>query len=94
MGNSGLKSVKWVLLCDGEPDYGDNFHRVGLSCEELKEFRESEYKMYEEINEALFEERKQIQREKRQQRERARKEAMEEPVLPLPEKELCEYEKL
>ena len=44
--------------------------------------------------EAFLEERKQIQKEKRQQKEMERKEAMEEPVPPLPEKELCEYEKL
>ena len=42
----------WSGHC--ESDYGDNFHREGLSGEELKE----------------------------------------EPVAPLPEKELCEYEKL
>ena len=60
-----------IVSGDSEPDYGDNFHREGLSGEELREFRESENKMYE----AFFEERKQIQRDKSQQKVKGRKEA-------------------
>ena len=74
----------------GEPEHGDNFECEGLSGEELRKFREEENKMYEAINE----ERKKAQEEKRKEKERDRKEAMNNPVKPLPDKELCEYEKM
>ena len=84
------ESGEYYWTGDGEPEYGDNFVNEGVSAEELKQFREEENKMFEE----MLEERKQIQKEKRKQRQRERKEAMDTPVQPLPEKELCEYEKL
>ena len=74
----------------GEPEHGDNFECEGLSGEELRKFREEENKMYEAINK----ERKKAQKENRKQKERDRKEAMNNPLEPLPEKELCEYEKM
>ena len=84
------ESGEYYWTGDGEPEYGDNFVNEGLSAEELKQFREEENKMFEE----MLEERKKIQKDKRKQKQKEMKEAMDTPIQPLPEKELCEYEKL
>ena len=43
--------------------------------------------------EEMLEERKKIQKDKIKQKQKEMQEAMDTPIQPLPEKELCEYEK-
>ena len=76
---------------EGEPEYNDDGYECeGLTGEDLKKFREEENKMFE----AFAEERKKNEQERRKQKERERKEAMNNPLKPLPTRELCEYERL
>ena len=74
----------------GDPEYGDTFSFEAPTPEELKRFREDE----EKISKAMLEEKKRLQKEKRKKIQKEQKEAMDKPLDPIPEKELCEYEKL
>ena len=70
------------------PNYRDNFKYEPPSAEEIRKCREEEYKIYE----AFEMERKQIQKEKRNQKQLEMQEAIKTPDLPLPDRELCQYE--
>ena len=74
----------------GDPEYGDTFCFEAPTPEELKKLREDE----EKISKAMLEEKKRLQKEKRKKIQKEQKEAMDKPLDPIPEKELCEYEKL
>ena len=83
----------------------DDYHWVGEGeppeIDKEPEYKPLSAKQLEEIQrqqdiqlEAIIEEQKKKAREKRKQKEEELKAAMQHPVPPLPEKEMCEYEKL
>ena len=74
----------------GEPETLDNFSYSAPTDEEVKLFRQAENDMYEEQRKLKKEE----EREKQRMKNEERKEAMRNPIDALPEKELCEYEKI
>ena len=75
---------------EGEPNYGDTFSFSPPTEEEIQISREAERKECE----YLIEERKKNLKEKRRLKQLERKEAMAIALEPLPERELCPYEKL
>ena len=89
---------EWV--CDGEYGYywsgegepkseNDSFKNEVLTQERIEELRKEE----EEQDAAIKKIRKEEEKEKRRLREKVRKESMNIPLDPLPERELCAYEK-
>ena len=80
----------YVWVGEGEPDYGDSFSYSPLNEDEKKLQREAERKECEDF----IEERKKNLKEKRRLKQIERKEAMAIALDPLPERELCPYEKL
>ena len=72
-----------------EPEVIDDGPEV-LTEQELLEVESQQ----EEHLEAMMEEQRMEAREKRRKRYQRQKEVMATPIDPLPEKELCEYEKL
>ena len=75
---------------DGEPKYGDTFCPEEPTEEEIQLRREAERKECEHF----IEERKKKLKEKRRLKQLERKEEMAIPLEPLPERELCPYEKV
>jgi hypothetical protein len=73
-----------------EPDYQENFCYSPPTKEEKKLAKEAEEKEMQDY----FENKKKTLKEKRKQKQAERKEAMAIPVAPIPEKELCAYEKI
>ena len=86
--NGEMDEYYWVGEGEPIPIVDDFDERQQMTKEDLKLLREHEEKELEDF----MKERKKIQREKRRQKEKERKEAMNKPVLPLPERELCDYE--
>ena len=95
----GEKNGEWCYQAEsgeyfwsgtGEPEYGDTFTYEAPTPEELKRCREEE----EKINKAMLEEKKRLKKEKRKKVQKEQKEAMDRPLDPIPQKELCEYEKM
>ena len=84
------ESGEWYWTGEQEPNYGDTFCYSPPTEEERKIMREAEEREFE----WFMEERKRKQTEKRKQKENERKEAMSKPIDPLPEYEMCQYEKL
>lgn len=75
---------------EGEPKSdNDTFENEVLTKERIEELRKEE----EEEDAAIKKSRKEEEKEKRRLREKSRKESMNIPLDPLPERELCEYEK-
>ena len=72
------------------PENMDTFCLSPLSPKKMKIFKERELELMEEFRE----QKKKEQKEKDQKRYQERKKAMEIPIDPLPERELCEYEKI
>ena len=74
---------EWYWSGEGEPpgDYG--FHYEAPTAEELEEIRKQDEELYEEEL-----------KEKRKLKEQEIKDTMATPINPLPETELCAYEKL
>ena len=83
--NAEMEMDYWVG--EGEPEI-DSFQNHPLTKEDLKQIKEQEEKEFED----LIKERREIRREERMQKEKERKAAMNKPVPPLPERELCDYE--
>lgn len=81
------ESGEWYWSGAGEPDCGDCVEYDTYTSEEQKEFREAEHKTF-------LEQMKKNATEKRKLKEKINKEAMNNPIQPLPERDLCEYEKL
>ena len=75
---------------EGEPLSDPGLEYEPLSEKDLKNIKEQEEKWLE----ALIEERKEKARERRRQKNEKHKAAMNIPVAPNPQKELCDYEKL
>ena len=84
------ESDEYYWTGENEPDYGDCFRNTPPTKEDLRLKREAERVEFE----WFVEEKKNEQKEKRKQKERARKEAMDNPIEPLPERELCLYEQI
>ena len=84
------ESDEYFWTGEQDPDHGDPFCSTPLTEEDKKIIREAEKMEFE----LFVEERKELQKVKRKQKERERKEAMAIPIDPLPEHELCDYEKL
>ena len=72
------------------PDYGETFFNSPPTEEEKIIHREAEQQEFK----WFVEERTKKQREKRKQNDLENKKAMATPIDPLPEHELCTYEKL
>ena len=82
---------EYYWVGEGEPIlYDDYDERQQMTKEDLRLAREHE----KQIDEDFMKQRRAIQKEKRRQKEKERKEAMNKPVQPLPERELCQYEKI
>ena len=84
------ESDEYFWTGEQDPDLGDTFCNTPLTEEDKKSIREEEKRE----NEWFVKERKELLKVKRKQKERDRKEAMANPIDPLPEHELCEYEKV
>ena len=85
------ESGEWSWTGDCEPpDLNDNLLYEPLTEEERKQAHADERKLYEEMEI----QRKLEQKEKRKQKVRERRELMKVPINPLPERELCLYEKI
>ena len=85
------ESDEWYWTGENEPEYGDDHFVHEAPTEEEKRLdKEAE----ERWMEAEIEERKHEKRLKREMKEREQREAMKKPLDPLPERELCDYEKL
>ena len=84
------ESGKWNWTGENEPNNVDTFSCSPLTEEENKLQIESDAREFE----FFVEERKLSMKEKRKQKEMERKQAMATPISPLPEHELCAYEKL
>ena len=80
----------YYWIGEGEPkSENDSFENEVLTKERIEELRKEE----EEQDEAIKKRRKEEQKEQRRLREQKRKDSMNIPLDPLPERELCEYEK-
>ena len=88
--NYNPESDEYFWVGEGEPNYGDTFSFSPPTEEEIQISREAERKECE----YLIEERKKNLKEKRRLKQLERKEAMAIALEPLPERELCPYEKL
>ena len=76
---------------DGDPKVDDDgFEYETLSKEELEDARKQEEEQYA----AIMKMRKEELNENRRQKENAKRDQMKMPLDPLPEIDLCEYEKL
>lgn len=85
------ESGEWMWTGESEaPDYNDDLLYEQLTEEEMKQAHADERKLYEEMEI----QRKKEQREKRQQKQREIRDAMKVPINPLPEREMCLYEKI
>ena len=79
----------WYWTGENEP-YIDSFCYSPPTEEDKKLAREAKAREME----SFLQQKKEEQREKRKLKEIERKEAMARPINPLPERELCDYEKL
>ena len=84
------ETVEWNWIGENEPNNVDTFSCSPLTEEENKLRIEADAREFE----LFVEERKNSMKEKRKQKEMERKQAMATPISPLPERELCPYEKL
>ena len=84
------ESGEYYWSGEGEPNYGDTFTYEAPTAEELQKCREEERKIWE----ALLEEKRENQKDKRKKKQEELQAAVNTPVQPLPERELCPYEKL
>ena len=85
------QNCSWTVECECEPpDNNDDLLYEPLTEEERKQAHADESKLYEEMEI----QRKLEQKEKRKQKVRERRELMKVPINPLPERELCLYEKI
>lgn len=83
------ESGEWYWSGEGVPKV-DEFEYETLTDKEIQDLRKQEEIQYEEIMKM----RKKEVNEKRRQIEQEKRELMKIPLDPLPERELCEYEKL
>ena len=82
------ESDEYFWTGEQDPDLGDPFCNTPLTEEDKHEGgRKRQFEWF-------VKERKELLKVKRKQKERERKEAMATPIDPLPEHELCEYEKV
>ena len=86
--NSEYSEYYWIG--EGEPKVYEEKLYEAPNDEELKAIRQQEELLFQELRQKKNEERK----EKRKQKMEEIKNAMKRPINPLPESELCDYEKL
>ena len=88
--NYNGESGEYYWTGENEPEYGDTFAHEPPTEEEKELFREAERREFEWFEEM----RKMKLKEKRMQKQMERKQKMETAIDPLPDRELCPYEKL
>ena len=88
--NYNGESGEYYWTGENEPEYGDTFALEPPTEEEKELFRETERREFEWFKEM----RKMKLKEKRMQKQMERKQKMETAMDPLPDRELCPYEKL
>ena len=85
------ESGEYYWTGDTEPEYDNTYDNPSPPTkEELEIVRQAEEREMAE----LIKQRKQEMVEKREKKKEERKAAMEKPVAPLPERELCKYERI
>ena len=84
------ESGEWFWTCKDPPKDEDSCCYLPLTAEEKKEVLEAEKRELE----AMMEQRKKDKLEEKRKKDKERKEQMAKPIDPLPERELCQYEKI
>ena len=84
------ESGEWKWTGEFDPVHIPDDPFPPLTEEEYKQCKEADKKMMEEM--AQY--KKKEQKEQRQKKEKERRDAMKVPIDPLPERQLCEYEKI
>ena len=84
------ESGEWFWTSKDPPKDEDSCCYLPLTAEEKKEVLEAEKRELE----AMMEQRKKDKLEEKRKKDKERKEQMAKPIDPLPEQELCHYEKI